>query len=226
MVFPLLQASSTHKATDKFNVLIKASPSSVAYFTGSLVSSSQPVRMEVSGMPQMVRMQAGSSQVVQFVVPNTAPLHVLATGYTAALPAMALQYFPTPNSAAVAVPQEYFNDDSDPADHFLSFTAPATAVNKLFQVVLTAPNATYFSLALRNGATPEGSTISGVAPQDPPVPGKPTHAVVLLNGQPQRDQVGEEQEHYYILYVPPGIIGTVTISVDPIQVLVLSTLCS
>lgn len=177
-------------------------------------------------MPQMVRMEVGSTVLVQFTAPNNAPLNVLTTGYSAALPDMTLQYFPTSSSAAVAVPTEYFNEDNDPADHFLSFTAPAAAMGKTFQVLLTAPNATYFSIAVRNGISSDGATISGAQPQDPPVAGKPTHSLVLLNGQPQRDQVGDEQEHHYIMYVPPGITGTVTIRVDPIQVsYIMITVC-
>jgi hypothetical protein len=201
-------------------VLIKASPASEAFFSGRVQASALPLLMEVNGMPQTARMGKSSTLRLQFAVQSSAPVNVLTTGYGAYLPALSLLYYPTSsaNTAPVQVPDAYWNADNDPEDHYLSFTPAAADIGKTFVVQLSAANMTFFSVALRSGIVPAGTTVVGTAAQDPPVPGAPTHTVVLLNGQPLRDQVGEQQEHYYVLYVPAGITGTVSINVDPIQV--------
>jgi hypothetical protein len=216
----LSQASSAHTATDKFNLLIKASPASEVSFSGRVQTSALPLLMEVNGMPQTARMGKSSTLRLQFAVQSTAPVNVLTTGYGAYLPALSLLYNPSSNANTppVQVPDTYWNADNDPEDHFLSFTPVAADIGKTFVVQLTAANMSFVSVALRSGIVPDGTTIVGTPAKDPPVPDAPTHTVVLLNGQPQRDQVGEQQEHYYVLYVPAGITGTVSINVDPIQV--------
>ena len=71
--------------------------------------------------------------------------------------------------------------------------------------------------ALQDAGIEKGAVV-GAAARDPPVLGSPTHTVVLQSGQPQKDRVGAQQERYYVLYVPAGITGSVTITVDPVQV--------
>eukprot|EP00598_Pedospumella_elongata_P002386 CAMPEP_0184975878 /NCGR_PEP_ID=MMETSP1098-20130426/6959_1 /TAXON_ID=89044 /ORGANISM="Spumella elongata, Strain CCAP 955/1" /LENGTH=2755 /DNA_ID=CAMNT_0027498653 /DNA_START=79 /DNA_END=8346 /DNA_ORIENTATION=+ len=210
--------SPNHLAADKFHVLIRASPSSPAYFTGVLATAVQPLlQLAVNGMPQTTRMGSGSTTKFRFTVTSTAPVNVVATPYSAHLPAMTMFYYPTSNSQPTALPDAYFNANNDPAEGFLSFTPKATDVGKNFLVNMQAGNMSYFSVAVRAGITPTGVTITGTPAQDPPVIGAPTHTLVLLNGQPQRDRVGQQDERYYVFYVPAGVTGAITISVDPIQ---------
>jgi len=219
IAFSYFQISPNHLATSKFNVLIRASPSSPAYFTGVLASASQPLlQLAVNGMPQTSRMGSDSNMQFRFTVTSTAPVNVVATPYSAHLPAMSMFYYPTSNSQPTALPDAYFNANNDPEEGFLSFTPKATDIGKNFLVKMVAGNMSYFSVAVRAGITPTGVVITGTPAQDPPVVGAPTHTLVLLNGQPQRDRVGQQDERYYVFYVPAGVAGAITISVDPIQV--------
>jgi len=214
------QTPKTHSATDKFNVLIRASPSSVAYLTGAVTAAARPVQLAISGMPQTVRLGKGATAQFRFTVASTAPLNVVATPLAASMPRMNLFYYPTKTSPATSAPVTYFNEDNDAAEGFLSFTPKATDVGKNFLVEVFAPNMTHVSLAVRAAQTE--TAVTGTAAKDPPVAGVPTHTMVLLNGQPVRDRVASGEERYYVFYVPAGLSGPVTVSVDPIQVRVFA----
>lgn len=183
---------------------------------GAITTATKALVMAVNGMPQSLRMGHDTGLQVQFPVVSTAPVNVLATAYSAALPTMALQYLPSATAQPLALPRSCFNNDSDVREGFLSFTPRPTDVGKTFVLQLFARNMSYFSLALRTGI--EKGAVVGAAARDPPVLGSPTHTVVLQSGQPQKDRVGAQQERYYVLYVPAGITGSVTITVDPVQV--------
>ena len=211
----------THSAGDKFNVLIKALPTSSALLNGVLAAPLRPIQTALSGMPQTARMGRQATLQFQFLVQSTAPVHVLATAYSTELPDLALYYYPTPSSLPVVPPDAYFNSDNDAAEGFLSFTPTTGDIGKRFLIELKSSNMSYVSLALRLAAG-EGedsdAAITGTPAVDPPAVGAPTHTVVLLNGQPQRDQVGMAAEHLYVFYVPAGVSGAISISLDPIQV--------
>ena len=209
----------SHSSTDKFNVLIKAMPTTPAYLSGVVVAPGMPVQMALNGMPQTARMGHDASLMYQFQIQSTAEVHVLATAYSGLLPQMSLLYFPTANSLPTTPPMSYFTNDSDAVEGFISFIPRASDVGTNFLVQLQSDNMSYVSLALRLAlGEGEDNSITGIAAADPPAVGSPTHTVVMLNGQPLRDQVGEDEEHLYVFYVPTGVTGTITISLDPIQV--------
>ena len=174
--------------------------------------------MEMNGMPQAAHMGRGSLQLFRFSAKSTAPINVIATGYSSYMPVMTLVYYPVVNGPAAAPPNDYFNNDNDPNNHYLSFTPKTSDIGKVFEVQLHAVNMSSLSLVVRVAAGVEGEVIAGTPAQDPPVAGAPTHTVVLQSGHPQRDLVGVQQEHYYVFYVPPDITGTISINVDPLQV--------
>lgn len=199
-------------------MLIRASPSSAAFLTGAVTAATKPVQLAVNGMPQTARLGKGATAQFRITVTSTAPLNVVATPLAASMPQMSLFYYPTKTSPATAAPVAYFNEDNDASEGFLSFTPKTTDVGKNFLVQVFAPNMTHVSVAVRAAVADSSVVITGTATKDPPTLGAPTHTVVLLNGQPQRDRVASGEERFYVFYVPAGLSGPVTVSVDPIQV--------
>lgn len=187
------------------------------FMVGAITTGTKALQMAVNGMPQSVRLGRGSSLQVQFPVVSTAPVNVLATAYSASLPSMTLLMLPSATATVpVALPSSVYNNDSDVREGFLSFTPRASDVGKTFVLQLLSQNMSYVSLVLRTGI--EKGSVIGFAAKDPPVLGYPTHTLVLQSGQPQKDRVGNQQERYYVFYVPAGISGSITITVDPVQV--------
>jgi hypothetical protein len=218
--YGLLQGAASHTATDKFNVLIVGAPDSATYLSGVIVTPLTPIAMSLNGMPQTARMGRGSELRFQFQVQSTDRVHALLSSYSTTVPVARVLYTPSgAGSGPVALPASYWNEDNDPSEGFLSFTPSTADIGQTFSVELATSNMTYLSLALRLGQGEEQVQTEGAAAKDPPVVGSPTHTVVLLNGQPQRDEVNAAEEHLYVFYVPESISGTVTFSLAPIQVL-------
>lgn len=189
--------------------------SDAVLFRAVVAAAAIPIGVAVDGVPQSLRLGAGATIQLDFTLSadlypadvgdeQGKSIDVLVTnfGASASMPFISIL---RPGATAAAEPS-YFLNSTNLAEGYLSFAPAATEIGGKFSLLLHAGNLSFVSVAVRVGGqySPENAVSTG-------------KHVVLSNGIPLNDNVGQRSGHFYVFYVPPDVDVDITISVDPRQ---------
>lgn len=183
-------------------------------FRAVVASAATPIAMQVDGVPQTLRLGAGASAQLRFAVAadlfassgdaQDKSIDILVSNYgsSGGMPAISVV---RPGATSAAEPSYYLNT-TNRAEGYISFAPAANELGGQFSLLLTASNLSFVSVTMRVGGQASQETALQTAKH-----------IVLPNGFPLSDKVGEWGERFYVFYVPPEVDGDITISVDPRQ---------